>query len=72
LCNLDPDAEYRINKYIYGLPDSGRAFYYLYKSVLEKEGYREAGISRYWGKSRYPGPKKDDGKKRCFIEIICY
>ena len=40
LCNLDPDAEYRINKYIYGLPDSGRAFYYLYKSVLEKEGYR--------------------------------
>lgn len=40
LCNLDPSQEYRINKYIYGLPDSGRAFYYLYKSVLEQEGYR--------------------------------
>ena len=40
LCNLDPNQEYRINKYIYGLPDSGRAFYHMYKSVLEQEGYR--------------------------------
>ena len=40
ICGLDPKQLYRINKYIYGLPDSGRAFYHKYKAALEQEGYR--------------------------------
>jgi len=40
ICGKDPMQLYRINKYIYGLPDSGRAFYYKYRDALEKEGYR--------------------------------
>jgi desulfoferrodoxin (superoxide reductase-like protein) len=37
---LDPNQLFRINKYLYGLPNSGRAFYYHYKSALVQEGYR--------------------------------
>ena len=39
ICNLDPDQLYKIDKYLYGLPDSGRAFYIHYKSALIEEGY---------------------------------
>ena len=28
-CNIPDDVVYRIEKYIYGLPDSGRAYYQL-------------------------------------------
>ena len=40
ICGLDPNQLFRINKYLYGLPNSGRAFYYHYRAALEKEGYR--------------------------------
>ena len=26
ICGLDPDQLYKIDKYLYGLPDSGRAY----------------------------------------------
>ena len=40
VCGLNPDARYRINKYIYGLPDSGRAYYKAYSEHLMKSGYK--------------------------------
>ena len=36
---LERDQLFRVRRYIYGLPDAGRAFYELFKSKLEKEGY---------------------------------
>jgi len=39
LCGLDPDQHYRIGTALYGLPDSGRRFYYHYKEALIEEGY---------------------------------
>ena len=36
---LDPSNLYRVMRYIYGLPESGRAFYEFYKSKLLEEGY---------------------------------
>jgi hypothetical protein len=38
--NLDPQITYRVRKYIYGLPDSGRAYYQAYSSHLEAHGYK--------------------------------
>jgi hypothetical protein len=39
-CGLDPAQEYRIANALYGLPDSGRIFFYLhYKNALLAEGY---------------------------------
>ena len=46
ICGKDPMQLSRINKYIYGLPDSGRAFYYKYKAALEKEEYRCSKVIR--------------------------
>ena len=40
ICGLDPSKKYRIRKYLYGLPDSGRAFYQFYRNALEDEGYK--------------------------------
>jgi hypothetical protein len=37
--NLDPQALYRVKKYLYGLPDSGRAYYRGYSAHLEANGY---------------------------------
>lgn len=37
--NLNPDQTYRVKKYIYGLPDSGRAYYEAYSQHLEEHGY---------------------------------
>ena len=37
--NLNPDQTYRVKKYIYGLPDSGRAYYEAYSKHLEEHGY---------------------------------
>lgn len=37
---LDPKATYRIKKYLYGLPDSGRAYYKGYSSHIESHGYK--------------------------------
>ena len=41
-CNLDPNQHYRVRRYIYGLPDSGRAFFYSYKTSLIAEGYTQS------------------------------
>lgn len=42
LCGLDPQQHYRIGTALYGLPDSGRRFYYHYKDALVEEGYKVA------------------------------
>jgi hypothetical protein len=39
---LDPDTTYRIKKYLYGLPDSGRAYYRGYSTHLESNGYKRS------------------------------
>ena len=37
---IERDQLFRVRRYIlYGLPDAGRAFYQLFKSKLEEEGY---------------------------------
>ncbi len=38
-CNLDPKTTYRVKKYIYGLPDAGRAYYIEYRDHLIASGY---------------------------------
>ena len=35
----DPEKTYRVKKYIYGLPDSGRAYYEAYSAHLIENGY---------------------------------
>jgi len=39
ICGLPREQRYRVRKYVYGLADSGRAFYILYKQRLLEEGY---------------------------------
>jgi hypothetical protein len=39
ICNLDPNQLYRIRKYIYGLPDAGKAYYEAYSEHLIAGGY---------------------------------
>ena len=39
VCGLDPSVWYRVRKYIYGLPDAGRAYYMAYSKVLQDAGY---------------------------------
>jgi hypothetical protein len=36
---LKPEQLYRVRKYLYGLPDAGRAFYLAYSNVLTKNGF---------------------------------
>jgi hypothetical protein len=36
---MDPNAKYRVMKYIYGLPDAGRAYYQAYSDHLISKGY---------------------------------
>ena len=38
--NLNPDATYSVRKYLYGLPDSGRAYYHAYSEHLTTNGYK--------------------------------
>jgi hypothetical protein len=38
-CNLNPKTTYRVKKYIYGLPDSGRAYYLAYRDHLISSDY---------------------------------
>ena len=40
--NLDPNQTYRVLKYIYGLPDAGRAYYDAYSSHLMENGFSRA------------------------------
>ena len=37
--NLDPDETYRVKKYMYGLPDAGRAYYDAYSEHLMSNGF---------------------------------
>ena len=37
---LNPEATYRVRKYLYGLPDSGRAYYKAYSEHLTSNGYK--------------------------------
>jgi histone deacetylase 1/2 len=39
ICSLDPNQTYRVRKYIYGLPDAGRAYYLSYRHHLLSNGY---------------------------------
>lgn len=38
-CGINPDQYYRIKKYMYGLPDAGRAYYLAYSKVLVENDY---------------------------------
>ena len=40
ICGLDPTDHYRIRRYLYGLPDSGRAYYKAYSTHLANHGYQ--------------------------------
>ena len=39
VCGLNPNQVYRIVKYLYGLPDAGRAYYEAYSGLLVSRGY---------------------------------
>ena len=40
VCGMDPSVKYRVRKYLYGLPDAGRAYYAAYSSHLMANGYK--------------------------------
>ena len=42
VCDLPIGATYRVRKYLYGLPDSGRAYYKGYSSHLVENGYTKS------------------------------
>jgi hypothetical protein len=44
ICNLDPNQMYRIAKYIYGLPDAGKAYYEAYSTHLIASGYKKSKL----------------------------
>ena len=41
-CGIDSNQLYRVKKYLYGLPDAGRAYYLAYSEVLVKNGYSKS------------------------------
>jgi len=41
VCGLNPDTTYRVRKYLYGLPDAGRAYYIAYTNHLISAGYTQ-------------------------------
>lgn len=44
VCGLDPEQEYVMIMYLYGLPDASRAYYDAYKDHLSSNGYE---VSKY-------------------------
>jgi len=42
VCNLPPQQRYKVFKYIYGLPDAGRAYYEAVSEHLIASGYRRS------------------------------
>ena len=40
--HLDPSIVYRIRKYLYGLPDAGRAYYKAYSELIISNGYQRS------------------------------
>jgi len=41
ICGLDPNVVYRVVKYLYGIPDAGRAYYLAYSGHLLNLGYKK-------------------------------
>ena len=41
ICGLDPNQVYRVVKYLYGIPDAGRAYYKAYRDTLIEKGYTQ-------------------------------
>jgi hypothetical protein len=44
VCGLDPRQVYRIVKYLYGIPDAGRAYYKAYRDLLLSRGYTQSSL----------------------------
>jgi len=44
ICGLDPDAHYQIVRYLYGLPDAGKAYYEAYSAHLVNNGYKKSAF----------------------------
>lgn len=44
ICNLNPNAIYKMLRYIYGLPDAGRAYYEAYSKHLVENGYSKSKL----------------------------
>jgi hypothetical protein len=44
ICDLDPDQPYKIVRYLYGLPDAGKAYYEAYSSHLMQSGYKKSAF----------------------------
>jgi hypothetical protein len=44
ICNLDPNNYYQIVRYLYGLPDAGKAYYEAYSTHLIENGYKKSSF----------------------------
>lgn len=44
VCQLDPTQLYEVKKYLYGLPDAGRAYYIAYSNHLSSNGYTKSRL----------------------------
>ena len=44
ICGLPPRQVYRVRKYIYGIPDAGRAYYKAYSKTLIDSGYKQSKL----------------------------
>jgi hypothetical protein len=42
VCGLDPNQMYILDKYLYGLPDAGKAYYEAYRDLLLANGYEQS------------------------------
>jgi hypothetical protein len=44
ICGLDPDQVYQLVKYLYGIPDAGRAYYKAYRDLLLSRAYVQSQL----------------------------
>lgn len=44
ICGLDPNKYYQIVRYLYGLPDAGKAYYDAYSAHLVENGYTKSSF----------------------------
>jgi hypothetical protein len=44
ICSLDPEQYYQIVRYLYGLPDAGKAYYEAYSAHLIENGYEKSSF----------------------------
>jgi hypothetical protein len=44
ICGLDPKQNYRVVKYIYGIPDAGKAYFDAYRALLLSKGYIQSKL----------------------------